>query len=284
MKKYFIYFILVYFIFTPSVYALDLTATGFIPGQIWYSKDSFVEGDSVDIHTAVWNNNSYPLSVRVQFYDGNVLLGYRDVSIPSLQLKDVSINWKVTSGDHSISAKIISPVIMSSSGEETAVLVHTLTGTDNKFIPILISTANGQPATSSDIIQSQIDKATSSLSSILPDSVSNPLTSNLGVVDNFRASTSKTINDIKNQTQSKIDALNKQDSANSVSKKVNGKVVVTPNKAGTTDATEKPIAYIKLFFLGVLSFVFGSKIIFYLLIVLVLFYIIRGIFRKIRNN
>ena len=66
MKKYFIYFILVYFIFTPSVYALDLTATGFIPGQIWYSKDSFVEGDSVDIHTAVWNNNSYPLSVRVQ--------------------------------------------------------------------------------------------------------------------------------------------------------------------------------------------------------------------------
>ncbi len=286
MRKYIIFFIFAYFVFTQSVYAATISTTGFIPGQIWYSKDSFVEGDTISIYTAVWNNNSNPLSVKVEFYDNNILLGTRDAIAAYLQLKDISISWKVTPGDHLISAKIISSSINNSGLKQTPNLEYSSTQTDHKFIPVTLTTADGTPATSSILLQSQIDKATSSLNDILPTSVATPVSQNVSTVDNVRSDTLSKINNAKIDTQNKIDSLNKIDtsSTKSDSKKVKSKIVVTKDSNnGLVDATDKPIAYIKLFFLSVLSFIFGSRIVFYLLIFLVVFFIIRGIYRKIKK-
>ena len=49
--------------------------TGFVPGNIWYSKDPFEEGDKVKIYTFIFNPDSRELSGTVIFFDKTVLLG-----------------------------------------------------------------------------------------------------------------------------------------------------------------------------------------------------------------
>jgi len=56
MKKYFIsLFVFLSVVFVMPVYAEVSAGSGFIPGQIWYSEESLIEGNTVNIHTAVWN-------------------------------------------------------------------------------------------------------------------------------------------------------------------------------------------------------------------------------------
>ncbi|MFA6999948.1 MAG: hypothetical protein WC241_02415 [Candidatus Paceibacterota bacterium] len=284
MRKYFIFFTLIYLIST-NVALANTTATGFIPGQIWYSKDTIIEGDTVKIYTAVWNNASSTLSAKVEFYDQNVLLGTRDVVVAPSELVDTYVSWKVTSGDHIITAKIISPSITVGGKKEIVVIDNNSTESSRKFIPVVIKKIDGEPVTSSDLLQNQIDKATSSISDILPDSVSTPISENIDVVSKFRVETFDKISSMKDETKKLIDSLSS--ASNATTGKVAGtsKTVekVTPVKT-SDNGTEKPIAYIKLFFLSVLSFIFGSGFVFYALIVLVLFFVVRLIYRKIRKR
>jgi len=287
MKKYFVLFILFYIAFIPSASATVITTTGFIPGQIWYSKDTINEGDTVKIYTAIWNNSASPLSAKVEFYDQNVILGTRDVVVPSQQLIDASVTWKVTAGDHSISAKIISPSVTVSGKKEIVTVNNVLTSVDRKFVPVVLNTIEGQPATSTDILKSQIDKATASIDGIIPSAVSDPISKNVDSIDSFRTDTLANITSTKVEAEKKIADLNKSDSNNkstSVGEKVLAAKNVTEKGKSIDNATEKPIAYIKLFLFSVLLFIFGSKIVFYFLIILIIFFIIRGIYRKVKNR
>lgn len=278
-------FLFSYLFATPQVFALESTTTGFIPGQIWYSKDPLVEGDTVNVYTAIWNNNSTSLSSKVEFYDKNVLLGSREVVVPAMKLQEVSVSWKVTSGDHSISAKIISPSIVTSGKKQVITLDNNLTSASRKFVPVVLNTAEGTPASSSDVLKSQLDKATSSLDNILPPSISTPVSENINIVENFRETTLDKVTQSKLSTQKKIEALDKitENSKSTDDKKVTAKDTAE-KKVNMSDATEKPISYIKIFLLSILSFILGSKFIFYSLIIVLLFFIVRGIYHKIRNR
>lgn len=284
MKKYLIFFILIYLFATQSVQAEVINTSGFIPWQIWYSKEPLVEGDTVKIFTAVWNNGISPLSAKIEFYDKNVLLGVRDIVIPASKLNEVSVLWKVTSGDHLISAKIISPSITIGGKKEIVSLDRNIATGDKRFVPILIRTIDGTPVLSSDIINNQIDRANNLLENILPSSISTPISDNLSRIETFRSDTLKSIIDGKIEAQKKIDLLSKASSGlDENGKKIAGKVLGESTQA-KVDATEKPIAYIKLFFLSALSFIFGSKTVFYLVGILLVFVIVRFVYRKIRNR
>lgn len=289
MKKYFIFFTIIYFILIPIHHSIGSTTTGFIPGQIWYSKDPLIEGDTVKIYTALFNSGSSSLTAKVEFYDKNVVLGTRDIIVPSLKVEDISISWKVTSGDHLISAKIISPTIILAGKKESVIVDNNLTLIDRKFVPVVLTTIEGKPATSSDVIKSQVDKATSSIDNIVPKSISTPISENISTVDSFRINTLEKILETKIDTKTKIDKLNKleevkKSSTLNTNKNTQNTKQITETKDSLSNATDKPIAYIKLFFFTILNFVFGSKFIFYLLILVIIFLIIRGIYRKIRNR
>ncbi len=96
----------------------------------------------------------------------------------------------------------------------------------------------------------------------------------LDSVNNFRAKTYKDILTTRIETQKRIDLLeniSKSNKANISNKKV-------------LDSTEKPIAYVKLFLLSIASFVFSTIIVFYAVLILVVFFVLRLIYRKIRNK
>ncbi|MEI6660206.1 MAG: hypothetical protein WCK91_02165 [bacterium] len=274
-RRYLLAIIFVFF-FSSQIVLASSVISGFIPGQIWYSKDALVGGDTVRVYTAVWNGESSPLTVHVEFYDKTVILGSRDVSVPATTLSEVSISWKVTEGDHVISAKITSSSLSVSGKKESVTVDNKLTTEDHQFIPVVIKKSDGSIATSGDIIKSQVDKlgATidSGISSAIPDSVTAPINSKLDSVDGVRTGVLSTVAALKASTQKDLNALNAKPAKAS-------KDGIPP-----TSSVDKPFTYIKLFFLSAVSFIFGSKIIFYGLLVVLVFLILRFIYRKIRHK
>ena len=273
MQKYLLAFIIaISLLCSSSSYAATSTTTGFIPGPIWYSKETLVEKDTVKIHTVVWNGSDHDLAVRVEFYDQSTVLGTRDVVVPKSELKDVSISWQVTAGDHSISAKIVSSSIANSTKKEQTTVSINETEKDHVFVPVAVKNVDGIPASRTDVIKKQVNQATTDIQNILPEPVTTAVSDNLHSVDVFRDETHTLIENTKDATKKDIDVL---DNNSKVNKSTSSKPL---------DSTQKPIAYVKLFFLSILSFVFGNKIVFYGLCAFLLFIVLRFIYRKIRNR
>jgi hypothetical protein len=276
IKKFFLLLLFVFqVIFITPVYAGTLPNSGFIPGQIWYSEDKLVEGDTVNIHTAVWNGGDISLSVKVEFYDKNVILGNREVVLNALELKDVYISWKVTSGDHVISAKIISSEGTVSNKKEKIVLNRIATSNDKQFVSVSVKNNLGESVLVANVLGDKINKTLPEINNIIPEKVSDTVSSNLGVVDDFRNSALAQAETAKNESQKEVDQIKSEE-----------KTIehVSNTNSSVEEIVKKPIAYMKLFFFSVLAFIFGNKIVFYGVIVIVVFCILRFIIRKIRNK
>jgi hypothetical protein len=272
IKKISFTIILFFSIFNFCNFVFAETTAGFIPGQIWYSKDSLEEGDNVKIYTAIWNGSENSIFTKVTFYDKEVVLGNREITIPSMSTKDVSISWQVTAGDHNIHAKIISSTVSKSGKEENVVLARSSTKEDHQYVSVKLKTADGKDATSGDIVNSQI---TNVIDKIVPDFIGENVSNGIGVVDFFRSEKSKEIEDNKGIVEKKIEVL--KNSSENFNKSKNLKI-------DSFDTIKKPIAYIELFFLKVLSFIFGNKWVFYGIILILVFLILRFIYRKIRRR
>lgn len=274
--KYRILILIIFTFFCGNVFAADVANTGFIPGQIWYSENPLVEGQTVKVYTAVWNGDTNPLEATVEFYDKNVILGSRSISVPKDTVQNVSISWKVTAGDHVITAKILGSKIIESGKSFPVVLERNTTGEDRKFVSKLIEQIDGTPVSSTDAIKNKFDETKANLSDILPGSIGGPISNSLSSVDTFRDQTYTKITVSKEESKKELESLNGKST-------VKGTTVSNDKKVEkkSLGGADKPIAYLKLFFLSVASFIFGTPFIFYLVIVFILFLIIRSIYRKL---
>ena len=279
MKKYFLIIIILFTLLSSNVFAASKADNaGFLGNQIWYSPETFSESDTVNIYTAIWNGNENSLSVKVEFYDKNVILGSREINIPSNELKQVSIPWKVTSGDHVISAKIVSSTLTSGNSKESVSLNNIETSSSRKFVPVAVKTQDGQTTTTDQMVKDQINKVSDKINEVVPTSVSNSVSNGVSSVDDFRGNTLKKISSSKDRVEKKIENLNQEIS----NQKKEGDNSLVRNGNTLETATEKPIATIKLFFLKILKYIFSHKFVFYGLIVLIIFYFLRYLYRKIR--
>ena len=104
-----------------------LSGTGFVSNPIWYSKDPFAEGDTIKIFTVLFNTSGETLRGTVSFFDESAKLGATQFSLPANEVKDFSIEWKVTAGHHKIHAQIENATLLSQDGTSKAV---TLANTD----------------------------------------------------------------------------------------------------------------------------------------------------------
>lgn len=294
MKNYILSISIIFTLFLSlPQYIEAATNTGFIPGQIWYSKENLVEGETVNIHTAVWNGEKESFMFKVEFYDKNIILGTREVSLKSLELKDVYIPWKITAGDHIISAKIISSSINNSGTIEKITVNRNTTSNDKLFIPVLVKNYLDQPLSETDALKIQIEKTSAEINNFVPEEISSTVSTSFNAIDDLRNKTLTQIDEAKEETKIELDLIKKEEAAavSTTNKKTNvdGSVKGTSvdssiQKINIEDATKKPITYLKLFFLSVLAFIFGNKFVFYGLLTLLVFLILRAIYRKIRNR
>jgi hypothetical protein len=276
MRKLFIYSFFILFL-TPLTftYGAETINSGFIPGQIWYSSEELIEGQTVNIHTAIWNGDKNSLTAKVEFYDKNVILGSREITVNSLELKNVSVPWKITSGDHVISAKVASSSSLISGKKEIINLKQGETEADKQSIPVFARDEKGNIISSNGIVKDQLNKTSSKIGSILPDKVNNNISNIFAKIEKFRQTSSLGLTESKKDAQKEIDLMKSENKDN---------VENIKQKENIEDGIKKPISYIKLVLLTILVLIFASQIIFYGLLVLIIFFILRFIYRKIRNR
>lgn len=241
--------------------------TGFLSDQIWYSSDTLKEGETVKIYTAIWNENDSSLSAKIEFYDKSVILGTRDVIIQPETLEDISISWKVTSGNHVISAKIISSSL-TTGGD--VVIKNNSTDSSRQFVAVIVKEKDGESSTSTDIIKDKLVKVGEKINKVLPISVSEFVSNGTDLIETFRDETLTKILSSKEETKNKLleyEGYIKKEGIDILK-----------------SATGKQIIQVKLFFLKIVEFVFNNKIVFYGVIVLFVFLFLRAIYRKIRNR
>jgi hypothetical protein len=286
--KYFKIFIFILFVVlsTNSVYAVD-NNSGLIDTSIWYAPSVFTEGDTIQIHTAVWNGEDYAINAKVEFLDVNTILGSRDITVPKGTLSDVYVSWKVTAGDHKISARIAS-ASSSANGASFVAIVNKEESAKDFFIPKkLVVKKDG----TTEVIPTVTDK----VNEVLPPSVAAPINKTANSVDNFRQEVSSSLSDLKTEANTKIESFKnpaKVETKSNTNTKTTktSEVNKTDQKLGTKDSTnnpvsgiDKPITYVELFLLTIALFIFKNSIVFYVILAVIIFLILRFIYRKIRR-
>jgi hypothetical protein len=224
--------------------------TGFVEKAIWFSEETLASDKTVKIYTAVFNGEDSRLTVKVDFIDGNVALSSKEVVINPNETKTVSADFKVSLGSHEIYAIISSAKI---NGE--SVLLESLKTDSVKF----------------------------SVTKEVPGSVvKNALLSKLGGVfegegtfkekadawfklnfkksEEFRESTLKKIKDSEQKVE-KSREEEKKDVKTSV----------------------KVISFLHFYSLIILGFLFSVSFIFYICVVLIIYLLLRLVWKIIRR-
>lgn len=244
--------------------------SGFIDASIWYSPAKFSEGDTIQIHTAIWNGEDYDINAKVEFLDVNTILGSRDVVVSKNTLEDVYISWKVTAGDHKISTRISqAQSIVNGVKSNITILKKEETAKDFFVAKKIIVKKDG----TTEVIPTITDK----VNEVLPKSVATPVVKTVNNLDTIRQDIGSTLSDFKSETEERIELLNKPEST----KKTDSNITETQSKP--LSGIDRPIAYVELFLLTIALFIFHNSIVFYILLALILFIVLRFIYRKIRR-
>ena len=244
------------------------TGAGFIPGNIWYSEDPFQEGDQIKIYTLIFNPDTRKFSGTVDFFDNSTLLGKKDFSIAGTSTKDIDITWTVTAGDHQIYGQIENAKFLTSTGayvdasitdNKTSISSRTVT---NKIIAQEINNGIGTIDNSFNNAVSSIQNIGNKAQNVIPAPVAGTFSAATSTLDGIRTNIATTMEKAKAQTETNLTALNEnKNSAQKVS--------------ALNDVTQKPFAYVALFFFTLLSAIFEYKILFYGILIILVICIVR---------
>ncbi|HAS84897.1 MAG TPA: hypothetical protein DCS23_02385 [Candidatus Yonathbacteria bacterium] len=111
---------------------------GFVPANIWYSKDPFFAGEKIRIYTIIFNGSSYDLEGAVEFLDNGVLIGKSNFALSSGgRVRDVWVDWKATEGKHTMTARITGTIASIAGGAKRAIVLdNTETGKSERDIDL----------------------------------------------------------------------------------------------------------------------------------------------------
>ncbi len=270
LKKIGIVLLLIFSLFPIYKVNAQTTNTGFVPVNIWYSKDPFQEGDKIKIYTLVFNPDSRELSGTVFFFDDTTLLGKNDFAVSANATKAISISWIATAGDHTIFAKIENAKFLISKGnyEETYLTLNE-TQKSSRTVAKKITTSDKTttPSQTNDNGSSIVSDIKNTINEKTPDFISKPVVSAASGLEGIRINESIASDRKKKEINNEIEALNNTKTKDN-SKTDNGVFL-------------KPFKYVELFLLSLSSFIFSNKIVFYVILVILVFFILRFIWKKI---
>ncbi len=268
-KKIYIILILVLCLLPIFKISAQSSSAGFIPGNIWYSKNEPEEGEKIKIYTVLFNPDEREFSGTVIFFDKNIFLGKKTFTVKAKTVKDVSIDWTATVGSHSIFAKI----------ENAKFLIS-----NNKYEEIYLSgnqTEESKFSVSKKIIQNEnlinnlkenilnigfdsIENLENLVEEKTPDIITKPVIISTNILEKFRENIGSIVKNTKEETKQELEVLK-----NTTEKKEEDNKFLTPFK------------YVKFFFLSLISFIFNQKIIFYSLSLIIVFFFLRYIWRLV---
>lgn len=274
------------FTFAPNLYA-ESSNVGFVPSNIWYSKDPFSDGEKIKIYTLLFNQDTRELSGKISFFDRDTLLGSKNFTLKSQEAEVVALEWIVTAGTHTIYARIDDAKFLISNGKYEEVTIAQNESEKSQKI-VIKKIAPDLKKIESDI-KEKVEESVGPIENIQDKIIEN-------TPESISKSVEKTVNSIEDLRISSLDYANtkkkevKQEIADSKTNS-NTKPVVTDtdkkdNKDNAVDSKKepntinKPLKYLSLFFFATLAFILNNKIIFYIILISLVFSILRFIWRK----
>lgn len=278
---------------------LASAATGFVDDPIWLYPENPKEGEMVTLTALFRNAETKSLSGVVSFYDEDVLLGKKTITIPAGGFVPVALTFRVGAGAHAFSASVTSLAEVLSTGESVPFAIPLETAELSKFtigrsiadqLTAKVTsaaptekTADGKTtdtknpkldAQSASILE-QVEKIEDTVLDAIPDSVEKDIAETFSGVDAWRDEKAQTITTARDAAKRAVDAQSKDSAADT-------------KKLGAPSASNKyidsPIAYVKYFFLALFSFIFMTKAVFYLVGTILAYIVLRFLYRKIRNG
>lgn len=264
---------------------------GFASANIRYSKDPFMEGDKIKIYTLVINPDSREFSGTVIFFDNTVLLGTKNFIVPANGVKDIYIDWTTTAGDHTIFGKIENAKFLISKGNyEYVYLTGNETEESNRTVQktIIQNTGSSTNSTATDSGIGSIQNIKNIIAEKTPDFIAKPITNTANAIDGFRESIAIASDKKKVETKTEIDNLDIINTTpdikdlNNLKNSTNTKSTInSSDNVNTKSRVFKPLKYLELFFLTLSSAIFNNKLIFYGLLAVLLFLLIRFTWRRV---
>ena len=186
-QKKFLIFLFLTLLFPINKISAEIANVGFIPDNIWYSKDPFFEGDKIKIYTLIFNPDGRELSGTVSFFDKTILLGKKDFRVSGNGVKDISIEWTAIVGKHAIFAKIENTKFLVSPGKYENVYLkenETIESKRNvsKTIAITKSTDEEEPSEN----LSNDKKIQNFILEKTPSFITEPIIENLELIEGWR--------------------------------------------------------------------------------------------------
>lgn len=282
---------------------LAADTTGIISGAIWYSKTPLVEGETVKVYTAVWNSRKEKLSGTIVFNDKDTILGTKDfIALPE-SVKDVSVDWVISAGEHAISARVTNTKIISSNGTTQSItLSETETPEQKDFVSKKIVVApksenveESKSNSESTPIFAKAEAVISSTENLVANYTPEAVKTATQNVESWRGDTADILALKRDAFKAQINPTAPKEPESNISQtepsvKTETKTPLTDTKNENTNQVKEssetigkasPLAYVGLFFATLGAFVFSYGIIFYGLSILLLFFIIRFLYRKI---
>lgn len=246
--------------------------TGFVEKAIWYSQASPKEGDTVTVYAALFNAHPETLSGMVVFYDRTVIISKKPVSVPGNGAAVVSTEWNVTAGTHLIRAEMLDPVVVSG-GKESRVFLDDAKASGEEFSVKKSVAPLGETTVAADE-EKTTDKESADALGRASAGVMGPITKAAQTVDAWRSGTAETLS--KKEEAAKEELALLKDEPGVTATIEDGGVKVAPTK----DAAKTPLAHIRAFFYTLAAYVFGHKVLFYLLAGGVIFLVIRSLWKR----
>jgi predicted RND superfamily exporter protein len=264
MKKYFLFLLVLSFV-CPFFFArADVSNNlNFLPNEVWYSEENLKEGKTVNIYAGLWNGTDNLVNTKVEFYDKSTLLGSREVSVESKKLREVSVSWKITAGEHTISAKIISPKSVVAGEDEDLKIKDNATKNDRLNISVVVKDDKGEEVKTSEALDGIVDKAEEKVNDILDEDVKEKISVSLGAVEEYRLEKGEQIKEFEKEAEEKVEQIKSEDE---------------DEQEGLTGAM------IKMYFWKIISFIFENKTVFYIVTIVLTFCVLRAIYRAFRHR
>lgn len=272
-KKTAIFFLLILFLFPIVSINAQNSKAGFAPGNIWYSKDPFYEGDKIEIYAFIFNPENKELSGTVVIFDNTIFLGKKDFVLSPKAAKNVYINWTVTAGDHNIFAKIEDSKFKTADGKyERVYLAENETEKNSRTVAKTIVTKN-LSTTKETALPGTVENIKKVIEEKTPAFILEPIISTTDKIEAFRINAVIVTTNKKEEVKKEIKVLGTSDEKS----KTNNTKLENEN----SNSIMKPFKYVELFLLSLSSFILNNKVIFYGLIIFATFFIFYFIWKKI---
>ncbi len=279
--------IFVTFLFSHTAFALS--SVSFVEQPLWFSSDTFVDGQTVSIYTALFNQEPSYLVGTASFYDRSVLLGEKQFTIKPRTVETVSFDWKIIPGEHIISITVAKLSRINAQGVKESIASDPITIEGKKILvgetPTQMTVQESLPNTATEVL-TQVDTAQTKALSLIPAPVQKVFETVFSGVEKFRSNTALAVSTNRNTLKSQIIDQEIQDAANSTGDNAIAKYEgnVGQHTVDAKSAFSKPFEQVRLFFLNIGTMFFSNKFLFYGISALFIYMGIRAIVLFIRSR